>query len=207
MHTKTFGLALMLMTAIAVPAHAQCSEQDSTYRKFFVGSTLFMMANAVPDNNPPKMVYLNVGYRVTRRDVVSLEFKTWRYAWPIGIPYGKSFEAEGEGFPGYVSERGVSLNYQRFVWRRVFLQADVMPAFQTFVNEQGNKIDDGFQVFNTYSVGYHIRLFKDRMFFQPSIAITHRPYQSTMPPAFKQVDDRWSRFFYGQPGLHFGISF
>lgn len=82
-----------------------------------------------------------------------------------------------------------------------------MPAFQTFVNESGTKIDDGFQVFNTYSVGYHITLFKDRMFFQPSIAITHRPYQSTMPPAFKQVDDRWSRFFYGQPGLHFGINF
>jgi hypothetical protein len=207
MHTKKFAFALMLMTSTTLPAHAQYSEQDSTYRKFFLGSTLFMLANAVPDNNPPKMVYLNVGYRVSRKDVVSLEFKTWRYAWPIGIPYGKKFEAEGEGFPGYISERGVSLNYQRFVWKRMFLQADVMPAFQTFVNQNGTKIDDGFQVFNTYSVGYHIKLFKDRMFFQPSIAITHRPYQSTMPAAFKQVDDRWSRFFYGQPGLHFGINF
>jgi len=193
--------------ASALQVHAQYSEQDSTYRKFFVGSTLFMLANAVPDNNPPKMVYLNVGYRMTRRDIVSLEFKTWRYAWPIGIPYGKSFEAEGQGFPGYISERGVSLNYQRFVWKRVFVQADVMPAFQTFVNESGTKLDDGFQVFNTYSVGYHFTLLKDRIFFQPSIALTHRPYQSTMPPAFKQVDDRWSRFFYGQPGLHFGINF
>jgi hypothetical protein len=45
------------------------------------------------------------------------------------------------------------------------------------------------------------------MFFQPSIAITHRPYQSTMPDGFKQVDDKWSRFFFGQPGLHFGVNF
>jgi hypothetical protein len=57
-----------------------------------------MLANAVPDNNPPKVVYLNVGYRVTGKDVVSLEFKTWRYAWPIGIPYGKSFDARRNGF-------------------------------------------------------------------------------------------------------------
>ena len=89
----------------------------------------------------------------------------------------------------------------------MFGQADVMPAIQTVVNEGGTTIDDGFQVFNTYSVGYHITLFKWRMFFQPSIAITHRPYQSTMPPAFTQVDDRWSRFFSGQPGLHVGFNF
>ncbi len=166
-----------------------------------------MLANVVPDNNKPDMVYLNLGYRLTGRDVLSVELKTWKYAWPIGIPYGKSFEAEGEGFPGYIREYGVSLNYQRFVGTRFFAQVDVLPAFQSFVGEDGKKIDNGFQIFNTYSVGYHLKLFKDRFFFQPSIAITHRPYQSRMPDAFKVVDDKWSRFFYGQPGLHFGYNF
>ncbi|MCC7055731.1 MAG: hypothetical protein IT355_20855 [Gemmatimonadaceae bacterium] len=207
MHTRHLCVAMLLITATAQPAQAQYSERDSTYRKFYLGSTLFMLANAVPDDNPPKLIYLNAGYRVTRRDVVSLEFKTWRYGWPIGIPWGKSFEAPGEGFPGHITDRGVSVNYQRFVWKRAFIRADVMPSFQTFADEDGHKIDDGFQVFNTYSVGYHIKLFKDRMFLQPSIGITHRPYQSTMPPAFKLVDDRWSRFFYGEPGLHFGFNF
>jgi hypothetical protein len=153
------------------------------------------------------MVYLNLGYRITGKDAISLEFKTWKYGWPIGIPFGKSFEAEGEGFPGYVREYGVSLSYYRFLWKGLFSQVDVMPAFQTFVNDKGNKVDNGFQIFNTYSIGYHIKLFKDRFFFQPSIAITHRPYQSKMPDSFKQVDDRWSRFFFGQPGLHFGFNF
>ena len=59
-----------------------------------------MLANLVPDNNKPEMVYLNLGYRITGKDAISLELKTWKYAWPIGIPFGKSFEAEGEGFPG-----------------------------------------------------------------------------------------------------------
>ena len=200
-----FALTFMMATTLQVKA--QYAKQDSSYRKFFVGSTLFMLANLVPDNNKPEMVYLNLGYRITGKDAISLEFKTWKYAWPIGIPYGKSFEAEGKGFPGYIREHGVSLSYYRFLWKGVFAQVDVMPAFQTFANENGKKIDNGFQVFNTYSIGYHIKLFKDRFFFQPSIAITHRPYQSKMPDSFKQVDDRWSRFFFGQPGLHFGYNF
>jgi hypothetical protein len=207
MQKKILLFALILMMAGTLQVKAQYSKQDSTYKKYFIGSTLFMIANVVTDNNPPGMIYLNLGYRMTGKDVVSLEFKTWKYAWPIGIPYGKSFEAEGEGFPGYIREYGVSLNYQRFLWKQLFAQVDVMPALQSFVNDDGKKIDNGFQIFNTYSIGYHIKLFKDRLFFQPSIAMTHRPYQSTMPDSFKKVDDRWSRFFFGQPGLHFGYNF
>jgi hypothetical protein len=200
-------LALVWLGLFAKPLYAQYAADDSSYKKLFVGSTLFMLANFVPDNNPPEMLYLNLGYRLTGNDVISVELKTWKYGWPIGIPYGKSFEADGEGFPGSIREYGVSLNYQRFFRKALFAQVDVMPAFQRFLNEDGAKIDDGFQVFNTYSVGYHLKLFNDRVFLQPSVAITHRPYQSRMPASFKQVDDRWSRFFYGQPGLHFGYNF
>ncbi|MDQ6477653.1 hypothetical protein [Dyadobacter sp. LHD-138] len=206
MQKKILCCALILMMANTLHVKAQYAKQDSTYKKYFIGSTLFMLANLIPDNNSPAMVYVNLGYRITGKDVISLEFKTWKYAWPIGIPYGKSFEAEGEGFPGYIREHGVSLNYQRFLWKGLFAQVDVMPAFQTFVND-GNKIDKGFQIFNTYSIGYHIKLFKDRFFVQPSIAMTHRPYQSKMPDSFKQVDDRWPRVFFWQPGLHFGYNF
>lgn len=207
MQKRILWIALSLMMAGTQHVNAQYGKQDSTYRKFFAGSTLFMLADLIPDNNKPEMVYLTFGYRITGKDVISLELKTWKYAWPIGIPYGKSYEAEGEGFPGYIREYGFSLAYYRFLWKGLFAQVDVMPAWQTFVNDSGKKIGNGFQIFNTYSIGYHIKLFKDRFFIQPSIAITHRPYQSKMPDSFKQVDDRWPRFFYGQPGLHFGYNF
>lgn len=199
--------ALTFIMAGTLQVKAQYAKEDSTYKKYFIGSTLFMLANLIPDNNPPEMVYLNLGYRITGKDVISLELKTWKYGWPIGIPFGKSFEAEGEGFPGYIREYGFSLSYYRFLWKGLYAQVDVMPAWQTFVNNDGKKFDNGFQFFNTYYIGYHIKLFKDRFFIQPSLAITHRPYQSKMPESFKQVDDRWSRFFFGQPGLHFGYNF
>ncbi|NHM07588.1 hypothetical protein G4D82_10175 [Flavobacterium sp. CYK-4] len=207
MQKKILWFALIFAMANTSQVQAQYTKQDSVYKKYFVGSTLFMLANLVPDNNPPGMVYLTFGYRLTRKDVISLELKTWKYGWPIGIPYGKSFEAEGEGFPGHIREYGFSLAYYRFLWKGLFAQVDVMPAWQKFVNEDGKKIGHGFQIFNTYSVGYHIKLFKDRFFIQPSIAITHRPYQSSMPDAFQEVDERWPKVFYGQPGLHFGYNF
>jgi hypothetical protein len=87
------------------------------------------------------------------------------------------------------------------------LQKHVMSAWQSFVNNDGNKIDNGFQIFNTYRVGYHFKLFKDRIFIQPSIAVTHRPFHTDMPESFKQLDDKRSKFFFGEPGLHFGVNF
>ena len=50
-----------------------------------------------------------------------------------------------------------------------------MPAQQIFMNESGNKVDNGFQIFNTNRVGYHIKLFKDRFFIEPSLGIAYRP--------------------------------
>jgi hypothetical protein len=82
-----------------------------------------------------------------------------------------------------------------------------MPSWQTFVNDNGNKIDNGFQIFNTFRIGYHIKIFKDRFFIQPSIAMTHRPYNTEMPESFKTLDDKWNKTFFPEPGLHFGYNF
>ena len=150
---------------------------------------------------------LNLGYRLTGRDVVSIELKTWKYAWPLGIPYGKSFEAPEEEFPGYIREYGFALVYQRFWWKGLYTGVHVMNAWQSFFDDQGNKIDNGFQLFNTYRIGYHLKLFKDRFFIQPSIAVTHRPYQTNMPDSFEQLDSKWPKFLFGEPGLHFGFNF
>lgn len=196
--------AILLITSLQLSA--QYEKQDNSYKKCFVGSTFFMLGNFA-ENNKPDFVQLNFGYRITGKDVISLELKTWKYAWPLGIPYGKSYEAPEEQFPGYIREYGFAFAYQRFLWKGLYAGVHVMNAWQTFVDEDGKKIDIGFQIFNTYRVGYHIKLFKDRFFIQPSIAVTHRPHQSEMPNSFRERDNRWSKFFIGEPGLHFGYNF
>ena len=75
------------------------------------------------------------------------------------------------------------------------------------MNESGNKMGNGFQIFNTNRVGHHIKLFKDRFFIKPSVAVKHRPYQATMPDGFKQLDDKGSKSIFGGRGFHFGFNF
>lgn len=196
--------AIILVSSLQ--ANAQYSIQDSAYKKCFIGSTFFMLGN-LSASNRPDFVQINLGYRITGKDNVSLEIKTWKYAWSLGIPYGRSFEASEEQFPGYIREYGFAIAYQHYWWKGLYSAIHVMSARQNFMDENGNSIDDGFQIFNTYRAGYHIKLFKDRFFIEPSIAVTHRPYHTKMPNLFKQIDDRWPKYFIGEPGLHFGYNF
>lgn len=203
MQRNILTLTFILLLVSALQLNAQ---YDSTPKKCFVGSTFFMLGN-LSTHNRPDFVQLNLGYRITGKDVVSLELKTWKYAWSLGIPYGESFEAPEEKFPGYIREYGFAFAYQHFWWKGLYTGVHVMNAWQSFVGDDENKIDRGFQVFNTYRLGYHFKLFNDRFFIEPSVAVTHRPYHTEMPESFKQLDDKWSKFFIGEPGLHFGFNF
>ncbi|RXR34819.1 hypothetical protein EQG68_02615 [Flavobacterium piscinae] len=197
---------LLFIVFICKTNVAQSINNDTISKKYFIGSSLFMLGN-FDKKNTPDFVQLNLGYRITKKDVISLEFKTWKYAWPLGIPYGDNFEAENEKFPGYIREKGVALVYQRFWWKGLYTSIHSMSAWQNFIDENDRKLDKGFQIFNTYRIGYQIKLFKNKFFIEPSIAVTHRPYHTKMPESFKQLDDKWSKFFWGEPGLHFGFNF
>lgn len=206
MQNKIIVIGIVLLLTINTRIKAQYAKEDSTFKECFIGSTFFMLGNLFPTNSPD-FAQLNFGYRITGKDVVSVEVKTWKYAWSLGIPYGKSFEAPEEEFPGYIREYGFALAYQRYLWKRLYIGIHVMNAWQSFVDQSNNKIDKGFQIFNTYRLGYHVKLFKDRFFIEPSIAVTHRPFQTEMPESFKQKNDKWRKFFLGEPGLHFGYNF
>jgi len=207
MQLKSLSLActLMLLATSFTQLNAQYEKSDSTYKKCFVGSTFFMLGN-FSKTNKPDFAQLNLGYRLTGRDVVSVELKTWKYAWSLGIPFGgSSFEAPEEEFPGYVREFGFALAYQRYVWKNFYTAVHVMNAWQSFVNTEGNKIDNGFQLFNTYRLGYHIKLFKDRAFLEPSVAVTQRVYHTDMPDSFRAFHYKGGKFNW-EPRLHFGVN-
>ena len=209
MQKKILFMSFVLMMTSTIQLKAQYAKQDSTYKKWFVGTSLFVLLGNFDKVNPPNFAQLNIGYRITGKDVIALAPKTWKYAWPNGIhPFlNKAYKKSEERFPGYVREYGVTASYTRFLWKSLYAQLDVMPTLQSFVNKEGNKIDNGFQIFNSYRVGYHIKLFKDKFFFQPSVCMTHRPYHTELPDGFKQLDDKWSKFVFPEPGLNIGFNF
>lgn len=207
MQKKFLFIGLVLMMTNTLQLKAQYSKKDSTTNNFFIGSTLFLFGNL--DNvNPPGFALLNVGYRITMKDVVSLELKTWKHAWPLGINpfYNDAYKKPEEKFPGYIREYGFAIIYQRYLWKGLFVAVDATPMWQIYRNENGDKVGNGFIIFSTNKVGYHIKLFKDRMFIQPGLAIAGRIYQGDMPADFKAKDDKWPKWT-PEPSLNFGFNF
>ncbi|GMQ30692.1 hypothetical protein [Algoriphagus confluentis] len=205
---KKISLSLFsLMLIFTLKVNAQYSKQDTTYKKNFVGSTLFLLGNFA-STNPPGFVQLNLGHRITGRDVISLEFITWKYSWPLGINpfFNDKYGEPDEQFPGTIREYGLGLAYQRYFWKGLYAAVHLTPMVQKFMDEDGKKIDNGFHLFNTYRIGYHVKLFKDKFFLEPSVGIAGRPYHTEMPDGFKQKDDKWSKWT-PEPGLHFGYNF
>ena len=193
--------ALLVLSVSSV--HGQATAQDPTDRKVFVGSSLFLLGNLISTNRPD-FVQFNVGYRIAPKDVISIEAMTWKYAWPLGIPYGKSYEAPEEKYPGYVRALGVTLAYQRYLWKGAYAAVHAMNGLQKYVDEDNKKIQNGYQLFMTYRLGYHFQLFKSRFFIEPSVAMTHWPINTNVPESFASLEKKWPNHFLFEPGLHFG---
>jgi hypothetical protein len=205
---KKITLTSLLIVMCITLAFSQKTKQDSTYRKFFVGSTLALLGNFIPeDTNPPELIQLHFGYQITPNDFVSVEFKTWRYAWPLGIPYGKSFQAPGENYPGHVKAYGIGLVYQRFWWKGLYTSIDAGNMLQKYMDEENKHIQNGYQLFMTFRLGYQLQFFKDRLFLEPSVAITNWSINTNVPESFATIEAKWPKYFLFEPGLHFGVKF
>jgi hypothetical protein len=185
---------------------AQPAPQDaSPFYRCFVGSTAFMLGNLASD--PPSLYQLNIGYRITPKDVVSLEAITWTYHAPLGIPFGPSWGDKSEDYPGSIREYGIGVVYQRFLWQGLYASLQVLPLKRIYRDEDNKTIQKGFQLFSTLRIGFQIPLFKNGFFLEPSIAATFWPVSTNVPPAFSDKDAKWNRFFLFEPGLHFGLNF
>ncbi|WKZ58557.1 MAG: hypothetical protein QY309_11840 [Cyclobacteriaceae bacterium] len=207
MQKNFFSMGLAFVLASSLQVNAQNTNQDGTYKKWFVGSSLLMLGNFIPDDpNPPEYIQLNVGYRVTPKDVVSFRFKRSIYAWPLGIPFGPDFDAPGLNYPGHVRILGPTLGYQRFLWKGVYTSVYAMNAFEKYMDENDKKIGNGYTLYLDFYLGYQFNFFKGRFFFEPAIGISTWPVRTNIPESFKAEDQKWNNYFI-QPGLDFGFRF
>ncbi len=204
MKTKSILLVPALIILFSA-ANGQKNNSDTSFRRYFVGTSGFMLFNLAP--NPPSFYQLNFGYWLTKKDVISIEAKTWRYNYPLGVPFGDDFDTPQWEYAGYIKEYGIGLAYQRYLWRGLYTAIHAAGFRQRYVDNDGNKIQNGFQLFMTGRLGYHIRLFKDRFFIEPSIAVTHWPINTNTPESFAKLERSWPNYFLFEPGLHLGLKF
>jgi hypothetical protein len=198
------GLALLLVSSLEL--NAQDDKKDSTFKRWFVGSTLYLLGNFDKVNNP-EYVQLNVGYRITPKDVVSLRFKRSIYAWPIGIPFGSSsFDAPGENYPGHARILAPTLGYQRFWWKGAYTSVQALNAFEKYLDKDNKKIGNGYTLYLDFYLGCQFKFFKNRFFFEPAIGCSVWPVRTNVPESFKAVEKKWPNYFI-QPGFDFGFNF
>lgn len=205
MQKKILLIAFVIITTSTLQVKAQHAEQDSTYKKFFIGSSFYMLGNFSKVNNP-EYVQLNLGYRITPRDVVSLDFKRSIYSWPIGIPFGPSFDKPGLNYPGHARILAPTIGYQRFLWKGAFTSLHALNAFEKYMDEDGKKIGNGYTLYLNFHLGYQLKFFKNRFFFEPAIGCSYWPVRTNVPESFKSAEKNWPNHFI-QPGLHFGFNF
>ncbi|MFN3667378.1 MAG: hypothetical protein ACK4S0_14530 [Sediminibacterium sp.] len=206
MQKKNLWLGLAFILASGLKVNAQDVKQDSSFKKWFVGSSLLMLGNFDKVNNP-EYIQLNVGYRITPKDVVSFRFKRSIYAWPLGIPFGSSsFDAQGENYPGHARILAPTLGYQRFWWKGAYSSVYALNAFEKYFDSNKQKIGNGYTLYLDFYLGYQFKFFKNRFFFEPSIGISYWPIRSNVPASFKSVEKKWNNYFV-QPGLDFGFNF
>lgn len=205
MQKKSTLIGFVILMASTLQLRAATAVQDSTYRRWYVGSSLYLLGN-LDRVNKPEYVQLNVGYRLTPKDVISIEFKRSIYAWPISIPFGPSFDAPGLNYPGHARILAPTLGYQRFWWKGVYTSIYALNAFEKYLDQDKKKIGNGYTLYLNFHLGYQFRFWENRFFFEPALGCSYWPVRTKVPEAFKAVESRWPNYFI-QPGLHFGFNF
>jgi hypothetical protein len=205
MHKKFLQIGLALVLASSIQANARYTKKDSTFRRWYIGSTLYLLGNFSTTNNP-EYIQLNAGYRITPKDVVLLRFKRSIYSWPIGIPFGPDFDKPGLNYPGHAQILAPTIGYQRFWWKGVYTSVHALNAFETYYNQNKEKIGNGFTLYLDFYLGYQFKFFKNRFFFEPAIGISTWPLRTNVPESFKEAEKNWPSYFI-QPGFDFGFNF
>jgi len=197
----------LIVATLATSASADEPSPDAPapaeFRKVFVSTSLFMVANLFP--NPPHFGQVNLGVRLTERDNVIVQAITWRYDAPLGVPWGPEYDAPRNRFPGFARDVGIGLAYQRMWWKGLFTTVHATPFLQTYHDVDGDRIQTGFQLFCTARLGWQFEFLDERLFFEPSIAATAWPVNTNLPPAFQRQEDRWPSYFLAEPGLDIGV--
>jgi hypothetical protein len=174
------------------------TEKQDVKNRHSVGSSLFLLGNI---RDSVRFMQLNYGYRLSPKDNIIVEAITWTYYEPMGT-YGSSEEY----YPGKVRASGIGLGYQRFLWKNLF--ATIEPTFflQQFYNSDGNKIQNGFQLYLQFIAGTRFEFFKKRLFIEPAIALKYWPVNTNFPDSFSAVESGAPKYKF-EPALNFGFRF
>jgi len=164
------------------------------------------------DRTSIQMVELHVKRNLDNKNIIGVKFATWRLFQPMGITWWDGvvdkIDSGTEYYDGYLRETGIGITYQRMLWKGLFAAVEVLPQIQTYTDLDGNKIKNGFKVYNSVHLGYHVAFGKKKRFFiEPQVHCNQWMFDNNSPEGFKEMDDKYGNVFLFEPNIYFGWKF
>jgi hypothetical protein len=205
-------IALILILSFTHQVNAQIQNPQAKSgpdHKFSVFTTWLSFSNFGKPETNTHHYEIQARYHLTDKDAVGFKAATWKLFAPMGIHiWDDSFLDEDSFYPGRLRETGFGLTYQRKWWKGLFTTLEVMPKKTTYLDEEDHKIGSGFKLYNSYHIGYHVKLFKNkRIFIEPQFHVNHWPVNTNVPEAFRVEENKWGNYFLIEPNLYLGIKF
>jgi hypothetical protein len=176
--------------------------------KFSINTTWLSFANFEEEGKNLQHYELHFKYKRTAKDRIGIKITTWKLYAPLGIPlWDPLFLKESEFYPGRLRENGLGITYQRMLWKGLFATVEVLPQLKTYFDTDKKKIGNGFKLYTSYHIGYHIPMFKNRIFIEPQIHCQYWPIDTNTPKGFKEIDNKWNNFFIFEPNIYIGVKF
>lgn len=209
---------LLVIVLISILALANAFSQNLTNKgyvgasvhnsKYSASTTYLSFANFGEEKTNTHHYELHVGYRLTPKDKVGIKLATWKLFAPMGMPMEEQLTFDEDNFyPGRLRETGIGVTYQRMLWKGLFVATEILPQLKTYLDKDNHKINDGFKLYTSYHLGYHIPLFKNRAYLEPQIHCQYWPIDTNVPQEFKEMDDKWNNYFLFEPDMYLGLTF
>jgi len=178
------------------------------FHKFSVSTTYLTFMNFGTEETNTHHYEFHFGYKLTPKDKIGIKVATWKLFAPMGIQmWDPLFLDESEFFPGRLSEWGIGVTYQRMLWKGLFATMEVLPLYKTYLDENDKEIGDGFKLYTSYHIGYHLSFFKDRFYIEPQIHCNYWPIDTKGPKSFDEMERKWNNYLLFEPNLYIGINF
>jgi hypothetical protein len=212
MQKQILLLAILLfftVNAFAQTDEAKDSQVTASGRNFSISTPYLVFANFGEEMTNTHHYEFHLKYDLTLKDKIGVKLATWKLFRPMGILWweGALEMDKTEFYPGELWENGIGVTYQRIIWKGLFAAVEFLPQIKTYFDEDNNKIGNGFKLYTSLHLGYHIPLFKNRVFVEPQIHCQWWPIDTNTPQSFKEKDSRWHRVFLFEPNLYIGIKF
>jgi len=209
-HSRIFLIFLIVLSAIVCSGQISLSgEASNSEYKYAIYTTWLSLSNFGKAETNTIHYEIQARYSVTERDAVGIKLATWKLFAPLGIPiWDDKFLDEDYFYQGRLRETGAGIVYQRRLWKRLFATLEILAFKTTYLDETDTNIGNGFKLYNSYHLGYHVPLFKKgRFFIEPQLHVNHWPVNTNVPESFELEERKWGNFFLIEPNIYFGVKF